>query len=749
MVLLLLLARPAIAIVSSDGGVNPPYSGININQLIGADTFYDLGYTGSRAVVSNIEGWHIWNGHETLGHVTTYIDDPGTPPPNGDFDQHPTFVAAILGGRPGGTNPGEWQRGIAYGAEIWSGSVATAPIGTPFTLNFNFTAASMQTPYYIAMVSGVGGRTTDVVNSSWGFNNPRDNRAAYGRVIDALANQMGTTVVVAAGNTADTTDPRVLAPGNNFNNITAAALTSDLTSAPYETRASFSNYGPNDFWNPQTLTVVPGVVATVDLAAPATNLTAAFYGGATGGNAGGVPTPGSDLYLANRQGTSFAAPIIAGGAALIVDVGKARFGGGPAIDGRVVKSVLQNSATKTPGWDNGQQSVGGVLTTTQSLDYFVGAGRLNLRQAYAQYTAGTTDLPGLGGGVIHAIGWDFGQVVQGSPTDYAFDVPLEANTLLTGTLNWFIDNTYSFSALNASDGSLDNLDLEVWKMSGGAPDTLIARSASTYNNVEHLSFLLPETGHYLIRVNWTGEIFDRVGDANQEVFGLAWSAVELPEPASVPALVVMFTLIARRRRRNPQAHEPRVGDRALVFQGNQLQPKRRLQRQQRRRTQNVRSSVIYARGRVTMSRSSRVAAHLPHEITQQIAVGRRCSLVDPRGARRGCRESDGWNVGDVARRLRDVPARRGWGGRADRAAGECTRRRQNCGARSCCGRCGRFRCSARDPYRRARRHEASACRAGPSGPAADWSLGGISSFHHRRRTHHCWLRPPRARVRRV
>ena len=41
-----------LAIVSSNGGGNPPYTGININNFIGADTFYSLGYTGSRAVIA-------------------------------------------------------------------------------------------------------------------------------------------------------------------------------------------------------------------------------------------------------------------------------------------------------------------------------------------------------------------------------------------------------------------------------------------------------------------------------------------------------------------------------------------------------------------------------------------------------------------------------------------------------------------------------------------------------------------------
>src|SRR5689334_18859799 len=99
------------AAVSSNGGANPPFTGININSFIGADAFYSNGYTGTRTIVATLEAGHIWNGHETLGHVTTFID-ADLAAPNGDFDWHATEVGFVLGGRPAGGNSGDWQRGI-------------------------------------------------------------------------------------------------------------------------------------------------------------------------------------------------------------------------------------------------------------------------------------------------------------------------------------------------------------------------------------------------------------------------------------------------------------------------------------------------------------------------------------------------------------------------------------------------------------------------------------------------------------
>src|SRR6185503_656510 len=150
----------------------------------------------------------------------------------------------------------------------------------------------------------------------------RDYSSIFGRVFDALVDQSGKTMVVAASNQGDTTNPRVQAPAANFNNITVGSLTSDTSPQPYSTRTSTSSYGPNDFWNPATAVTTPGVVAAVDLSAPGTNLTLAFYGGSTGGNTGGTATPGNNLYSSNQQGTSFATPIVAAGAGLIADVGK-------------------------------------------------------------------------------------------------------------------------------------------------------------------------------------------------------------------------------------------------------------------------------------------------------------------------------------------------------------------------------------------------------------------------------------------
>ena len=159
----------------------------------------------------------------------------------------------------------------------------------------------------------------------------------------------------------------------------------------------------------------------MDITAPGTNLYSAYYGGQTGGNAPHLPgspagPPGGPAsYSLGRAGTSYAAPIVAGGAALLDDVSYATALPATSRDARVIKANLLNSADKTVGWTNGQADDGfGVIRTTQSLDWALGAGQVNLDTAFDQYTAGTQDVPGLGGGNVQTIGWDYATIAAGA-----------------------------------------------------------------------------------------------------------------------------------------------------------------------------------------------------------------------------------------------------------------------------------------------------------------------------------------------
>jgi hypothetical protein len=546
---------------------------VNVNELLGADRFYDAGITGTNAVMANIEAGHVWTGHETLAHVGL-IPTSGA---LGEFDRHATVVASVMGGRPGGANPGEYQKGMAPDAALFSGTIATGwSPGSPnprYSTSFSLGTGSISTygPYRAAIATGITGsggtRTADVVNSSWvvtitGGTTGTDRVSG---TIDALVSgNPHTLFTVAAGNTSPSgAGPnRVLSPATGYNNLAVASLAPN--GIAYDVVSTWSNGGPNDYYDASTGTVSQAR-QVIDIAAPGEQIAGAYYGGETGGNRpslGGSasgPAGGPDWYWRSVSGTSVAAPAVAGGAALLYDAAYTLLASdSDARDARVMKAVLMNSADKTAGWNNGQvahTNGNGGVRTSQGLDNRVGTGRMNLDKAFDQFLSGTTDVAGAqqgGLGSVDAVGWDFGRVAQGLTNDYLIDGLLDAGSTFTATLTWFRDRLTS-GTTNFTDASYDNLDLELWSASSGSPTALISESLSLYNNAEHFSFAIPETGSYMLRVRWAGELFDLVSDPNQEDYGLAWAGVTvptIPEPAAIVIFVLaMPALVAAARRR--------------------------------------------------------------------------------------------------------------------------------------------------------------------------------------------------------
>ncbi|MEM9704075.1 MAG: PEP-CTERM sorting domain-containing protein, partial [Planctomycetota bacterium] len=217
--------------------------------------------------------------------------------------------------------------------------------------------------------------------------------------------------------------------------------------------------------------------------------------------------------------------------------------------------------------------------TSQSLDYDVGAGRMNLNAAFDQYvetaaggSAGTTDVAGLGGGIVAEVGWDFGAVVQTAANVFTSNTYLIATELLGGstfnaTLSWFVERTGAADGFSGSgEDFFANLDLAVIAydpLTGlGLSDVAISRSVA--NVVEHLSFQLPENGYYGLEVRWIGENWDFGDDDTMVDYGLAWSSVSapagVPEPGAcfLVAIGLCGTVVVKRRRSQPA--EPSAGE---------------------------------------------------------------------------------------------------------------------------------------------------------------------------------------------
>lgn len=525
-------------------------TGLNINALLAAPPVYAGGITGARAVVANIELGHAWNGFETLGHVQTFIPNPGSisptgTPPVASLDGHATAVSHVIGGRPtGGPNP--QQQGLAPGATLWSGVISPAAGGNLYN--------TIVQPYRTALRTGISGVTVDTVNSSWGFQPGFDTNGTsiFARGVDALIRSSAKPVVFSAGN-AGVNQLNGLKAG--YNGINVAALANDLSTPAYRAPATFSSRGVSDSFVPVDAAGLTGFLFSqtryrVDIAAPGQNLLLPdiFPQG----------SPGSPNAYGETQGTSFAAPTVAGVVALMVDAAKAN---GPAsgTDGRVVKAVLLSTADKTPGWNNRQVNVNGVLTTSQALDQAVGAGRVNANAAVDFFLPGTAnltrDVPGTASGRVGAVqenGWDMGRVTQTADNDYALPNNLPGGSRLDVTLTWYANRALNETTLDPAtqlENGLADLDLQVWRLDGAGNFLFpVGESLSTFNTTEHLSLVLPADGQYGLRVVYFGDNWNFVGTTS-ELYGLAWRFTPVPEPAGLLALAAGGLLVVRRVRR--------------------------------------------------------------------------------------------------------------------------------------------------------------------------------------------------------
>lgn len=474
---------------------NPPdWSGPVVNYLVGADRFYNAGIYGQLASAANVEGFHAWSGHETLTQLSEQFTGTGA---LGSIGDHATAVASVIAGR---GSLYYHQAGIAPFVDIQSGAIATADYGGG---SFDVSDLSLASTY------GHFFGQVDVINSSWGGSGDPTGSSFQTVMLDGLAlRNPTTTFVVAAGNSGPGNN-QVGGPANGYNSISVGALGN---ANAFDQLASFSSGGPQDYWDPIAGTVA-GVRAAVDVVAPGEDLVAAAY---IPGNSNGT------YYYVGIAGTSFAAPIVAGGVALMDSASRLLGLDAESRDARVIKAVLMNSADKIAGWDNGQSLIGGVITTTQGLDYYSGTGALDLSNTYATYLTGTRDVSGLAGGAVGNVGWDYGALAGlGAHNDYVINQTLLAGSTVAATLDWFRDRD-----ADGNDLAFANLNLEVWDSTF---THLIAASASEYNETEHLYFTAPTTGSYGLRVTYDTQMFGTTGTVD---YGLAWSTSvqAVPEP---------------------------------------------------------------------------------------------------------------------------------------------------------------------------------------------------------------------------
>lgn len=561
-------AEGGVLIIAGDV-VGSPNTVDFVNYAVNADIFYNAGYFGDNTVIANVEAGHIWGGHEVFDRSgfglpavpsvqLNLAPDPVSSPQLGEMDYHATMVGHVLAGTgdSGDGNLSFLGIGMAPFAGLWSGAIATS-FSTENIGSFSFSAESFLHPYVGFFAGTTEHGKPDVINSSWGFSGSGD--SFYTLAIDALASDNPTVAsVISAGNSGPGAGT-IGEPGAGFNSITVGAQSAAQFTGEVTGPTEFSSRGPVSFHNPVTNETIEDARVGVHIAAPGQNMALAAYLGDSGSLTGhelATEDPADDLYFTySASGTSFAAPVVAGGIALLKDVAK----GGVylvdvdhALDSRVIRSVIMAGAVKTPGWDNGQSMVEGVIITERGLDFATGAGGLDLASAANIYALNTTNLAGYGGGVVSAVGWDFGTVDLGMANDYIFDSVFAPYTELTIALNWFANEEFDIvtNDLVADTASFANLDLEVWGLQDGIFTDLVAASISLYNSSEFLRIILEEGGEYGFRVTFEGIVYDATGLLGAEDYAIAWTTTVIPEPATILFVVAILgaALIHNRRR---------------------------------------------------------------------------------------------------------------------------------------------------------------------------------------------------------
>lgn len=245
-----------------------------------------------------------------------------------------------------------------------------------------------------------------------------------------------------------------------------------------------------------------------DLLAPAYNvITVGVTDGEHSHGLTGVDVAGRTKpdIVAPSTFTSFAAPLVSGAAALLIQTAEEAPALLAARRPQVVKALLMAGATKEefPAW---------TRTWFRPLDREFGAGELNINKAHAILRAGRPR-----SGSSQMSGWDYGEVGGGLSRTYTIDVP-EGYMLrdISAVLTWHRD-VRGVDAGRAFEPEPELADLDL-RLRRAGEETPVDESLSSSDNVEHIWQRLLPAGQYTLEVS-----ADTLRD-----YGIAWrSELEL------------------------------------------------------------------------------------------------------------------------------------------------------------------------------------------------------------------------------
>ena len=353
----------------------------------------------------------------------------------------------------------------------------------------------------------------DVISMSWGTDADDEITLWWQRGIDAMAEGEELVAVTADGN-----GPKEFAsickPSWGYNVISVAAARS-LGEFPRSLQyvgpptVKYSSCGPTDDGRCKPDLIAPGLCL------------------GPGGHS-------NDAYICGRDATgysSFAAPQVAGIAALLIDAAR-QLKIDQADDPRVIKALLLNGAVKLVGWHKGTSDPEDDYAVP--LDYRQGAGLVNAWNSYRHLTGGRYNSVPINHDPNSSdyadIGWDLDQVSL-DPNDpnsvkiYYLPEPLEADEYFTGTLCWFRHYRQEgiFSAL-----PLNVLTMELWSIDNqGQFLERLDYSYSESDNLQHIYYHSPRRQKIAFMVSVTDDPVENTLSDNtnnlRETYGLAYS----------------------------------------------------------------------------------------------------------------------------------------------------------------------------------------------------------------------------------
>ena len=251
----------------------------------------------------------------------------------------------------------------------------------------------------------------------------------------------------------------------------------------------------------------------VDNGGSLSNLLANGYNSiAVGSSTGNHPQSGSNVDGSGRckpdlvgtaTYTSYATPIVASSAAILVGETKRNPSLGEARSPLAIKALLMAGATKGEfgDWSN---------SPSQPLHRTWGAGEVNIYNSYKALVAGRK-YPS-SASYVGPDGWDVNTVSNGSRR-YFISVPNGQTLTLSAVLTWY-RHIQPDSTWGNYTPRMSNLRLTLWRTDGSLnPTSEVTYSDSHIDNVEHVYQRDLPSGNYALEVT---------GSDGGEKYGLAW-----------------------------------------------------------------------------------------------------------------------------------------------------------------------------------------------------------------------------------